>query len=241
MRNRILLALAVLSFQLSAAPVATVNTITAAWQAAVASPAGGTIAINNGGDPITARWGTPVGSAQSGYNFDKTNIPSAISAFDNVWFQIGTFTHLNFPITGTSLDTIQLKLTLGFTPTGGSADSKNFVYNIDHDETPNGQVPCPYQPNNSSGCSDKVTLVGQPAQTIFTIGTTQYTLALAFGSLNGTVLTTSNELITQEGVATSASIYGKFTTDVVPEPGFYGVLAIGFSGLMFAARRRAKA
>jgi len=232
MHTRIIIGLAVLTFQLSA-QVATVNTVSGAWQNALTT---GTATIANGYPLSTARWGGPVNNGpQSGYDFNVSPLPP-YAAVDDLWFQVGTFSHLNFPVFPPSITGIQLKLGMNFTPTNGVAQSQDFIYSFKHDETPNAGLPvnCPYQPSNPS-CADKVTITGQPAQTIFNIGNVQYTLALAFGSAPNATFT---EFITQEGVINNANIYAKFTTDVVPEPGFYGVLAVGVSGLFFAVRRR---
>ncbi|MED5466551.1 MAG: choice-of-anchor K domain-containing protein, partial [Pseudomonadota bacterium] len=63
----------------------------------------------SGGGTNEIRWGTPANqqNQQSGYRFDGS-APPAVNVNENIDFDLGTFTHFNYPITGTSLSNASL-------------------------------------------------------------------------------------------------------------------------------------
>lgn len=94
----------------------TLSNITGTWFDANPSDPGGTLVYGGGGTGApTVRWGTPssTGGSKSGYNFTAVggaivnNLPP-----NTPIFSMGTFEHLNFPISsGTSITGIKLKIT----------------------------------------------------------------------------------------------------------------------------------
>jgi len=213
------------------------------------SVTGGTNVNPPGLGTNTVSWGIPAttGGGQSGYVYNQAGLP-AFSVAPETIFLIGQFTHNNFPIqAGTSITAATLDVSVDMTiPADGLGTAnvfKTFTYNFDHWETPNGDNPCANGgPNNAgvnvNGCADRVSIGVTPNQ-VFTINDVMYTLQLGFSNDGG--LTLVNEFWTAENQANSASLYGRFTTNVIPEPGFYGLLGIGLAGLYTVARRRKQA
>jgi hypothetical protein len=216
-----------------------VSSISGAWSNVV--PGSGITAVN-GSPTSTLRW--PTGAAtQSGYDFTKvTPPPPNLTVAEGVWFKLGDFVHINNPIIGTTLTSVDLDITLGMVvPTSGTAVSKLFTYGLNHNETSNTS-PCTGLglPNPSlSVCDDLVTIVNPTPNQTFNVAGVDYTLKLGFSTDGGATLLSYFQ--TRESLSNLAGIYGKFTTEVVPEPGFYGVLAMGLAGLYCAARRRRSA
>ena len=57
--------------------------------------------VVTGGGSSEIRWGTPANqqNQQSGYRFDGS-APPAVNVNENVDFNLGTFTHYNWPVNG---------------------------------------------------------------------------------------------------------------------------------------------
>ncbi|MFK7744960.1 MAG: THxN family PEP-CTERM protein, partial [Roseobacter sp.] len=127
----------------------TVDSVTGVWENAVADPVGGTI---SGTGTSTITWGNPSGQPQqSGYTFVGAAPPS-VTFNEGEQFLLGTFTHNNFPITGTSLDTVDLQVSIGI---AGHACPVETVFSFDHFETPNNANPC--AGGGPNPCGDVVT------------------------------------------------------------------------------------
>lgn len=119
------------------------------------SPGGVTIVNNQ-----SLRWGT---GAQDQSGLDISNSPSNTyvdtngPAVANV-----SFSHLNRPINGTTLSSVDVLSTLvltPFEPSGSALPSVTLTFGINYLETPNGSNPCADgDPNgvgvNSNGCAD---------------------------------------------------------------------------------------
>ncbi len=86
--------------------------------------------IDNSVNPRTARWGTSTGFGQSGYNWTPA---VAFDAPIGTPFSLGTFNHLNFPITGTSITSIDMN----FSMTIDALAPNTGLFHFTHNETPN--------------------------------------------------------------------------------------------------------
>ena len=104
-----------------------------------ASPTGVTVVNDQ-----TLRWGTSTGAGESGLNI--TNSPSNANvttngpAVPNV-----SITHLNRPITGTTLSSLNILSTLTLTPSSPSGDAlpaDTITFTVNYLETPNDANPC---------------------------------------------------------------------------------------------------
>ena len=198
-----------------------------------------------GGSKIS--WGEPAGSSQSYYQFTGAQPPETVAVAPSTNFLLGTFTHGNFPIySGGGITGVKLDVTLAMAiPSngagGGTNTTKTFTYNFSHWETPNSANPCANGGTNGvgvnvNGCADRALILNPTPNQTFTIDDVEYTLLMRFSQDGGQ--TFASQFWTIEGLANSAQLYGYFTTEVVPEPGFYGMLGLGLAGLYAAVRRR---
>jgi hypothetical protein len=113
--------------------------VSTTFDTATVDPSGVTIVDSQG-----LRWGDSTGSGQSG--LDITGSPSS-ETVDTNGPAVGnvSVTHLNRPITGTSLSSVDILSTLILTPFDPSASAlpaATITFKINFEETPNGADPC---------------------------------------------------------------------------------------------------
>lgn len=121
------------------------------------SPGG--VAISNGNQSL--RWGTDLGSGQSGLDIGNSPVSGTVltngPAVQNV-----SITHLNRPITGTSLSYVDIMSSLTLTPLlppGAALPSTALTFGVHYLETPNASNPCADGGTNGvgvnvNGCAD---------------------------------------------------------------------------------------
>lgn len=120
-------------------------------------------------------------------------------------FKVGTFTHNNFPIYGTTLDFATLNVSLSL-----DSITQNFSFIFDHLETLN-VGPC--EGEGVTICPDRVTFPNATSSQTVVLGGIAYNLTLT-GFLRDGYATSS--FWTEEGQANSADLYARLSA--VPEP-----------------------
>ena len=200
-----------------------------------------TIVNNASGGTSTARWGTPFGqSNRSGYDFTPTTPqPTAEFPFGST-FTLGTFTHLNFPITGTSLESIDLEITYDAMLDDGVNTASELglksLFSFTHFETPNDANPC--AAGGSEPCPDLVTVLNNVGtNSTINLGGVAYQLFVT-----GFDLPSGNTFLTEEGETNMAfllaTISDKPPVNVVPVPAALPLLASALGLIGFMSRRR---
>jgi len=200
-----------------------INNITGIWENDVPDSA----VTGEGTSEI--RWGNPVYyDKKSGYDFDAESTPFSVDC--DQAFELGEFTHHNYPITGTALDTVDLKTTVDLTIDGVAVSGLNFTYNFDHTETPNSSDPIASRDivviENNSMMSD-----------VFTINDVEYTIYLSGFLIGGELVDT---FYTWEKCKNTAKLFAMITTPgcVIPEPSTY--LLLGSMLICAVALKRRK-
>ncbi|MBC9245535.1 THxN family PEP-CTERM protein [Paracoccus sp. 11-3] len=240
---RILSAASALTLIAAAAQAATLNVtnVSAVWS----NPIGGA-AVTTGmnGDVAELRWGT--GAKKSGYDFDPLS-PSGPHSQDTV-FNIGTFTHHNFPIgdgTGISGATLDVEFTFYLGSDSSTTYTRMSQFVFDHNETPNSANPCANglpngDPSNAGGCADLVTASTNPATSeTFTITEGGITRTYVF---DVTGFNIGEDFWTKENMSNSATLQAQYTYEEniapVPLPAAAWLLMAGVGGFAAVGRRR---
>lgn len=200
----------------------------------------------NGTANASVRWGNDTGSGRSGYDFAAIGIPqlNVTPPGGSAVTSIAQFSHVNQPITaGTSITSAKLRFTTDVIVDGSFLTNVSFIYNFNHDETPNAADPCAYGGANSqgvniNGCADRVLTVFNSQSEFFTIGNDDYALDVV-GFLVGTPPVTVTNFLTTEQQTNTAFILGRVVlySEAVPESSTWAMLIAGF-GLVGAASRR---
>lgn len=188
------------------------------------------ITINNSGSSgglSTARWGTSMGSGQSGYDFSSRTTPFNAES-NGTAFSLGAFTHQNWPIGGTPLTSIDLLLNLQDI----GIFNLSTTFSILHNETPNS--------TGGSADNDIVTITNPIVNNPFNYnGQNYYFNLFGFSQDGGTTLTTM--FSTTEGQSNTANLYARITeapVPAVPEPSTMFFLGGGLACLAFWRRKR---
>ena len=112
-------------------------------------------------DNQTLRWGSSTGQGESGLQIGNSptsgNVVTNGAAVNNI-----SITHLNRPITGTSLSSVDILSTLTLTPVspaGSALSPVTITFGVDYLETDNGATPCADGGINgvgvnANGCAD---------------------------------------------------------------------------------------
>ena len=201
--------------------------------------------VSGFGDPAKVSWGTG-GAQQSGYVFDARNTP--FSENPETLFDLGTFTHNNFPIdAGTSITSADLRLRGNIDVTNSDNTTQQFsgvefLFNFAHWETTNTPAsgPCANgeansQGDNINGCADRVTISGLAGNSTFSVGGKKLTLEIDGFERSGSPV---SEFWTAERQENEAVLLAKFdTTTTVPLPGTLILMGVGALGLRFARKR----
>ena len=215
------------------------------------SPTGASVNYSgNGSGYAKASWGASTDYRKSAYTFDgaspiNVNITSPGSYGP---FEIGEFTHNNWPINGNSITSIKLAISTKIIIDGIDQGVKTFNYVFNHLETPNN-VPgyngtCANGLKesasiNANGCADRVQVNFLSTSDTFNVGGNLYALDFA-GFMDGKTPVT--DFWTKERKDNSISMMAsiKLVQSAVPEPSTWAMMIIGFGavGSMVRSSRR---
>ncbi|PSB34815.1 PEP-CTERM sorting domain-containing protein [Chlorogloea sp. CCALA 695] len=211
--------------------VALISLATPSYAQTFVGDSSGTFGIPNSGtnsDAVfsgigtdTFTFGDSVGTGPNEYSFAGNSFSTTLDSL----FQVGDFTYYNgATFVGTTVDSVPLNISFDFTDPSGVTQA--FSFNFQNDSTPNT--------GTAEENADFVFPINSIGSQTFTVGTTEYTLALSGFSQDGGV-TTVEEFRVLEGESTTAGLFGKITTapdsEPIPEPSsVLGILALSALG-----------
>lgn len=235
---------AALAFASASASAVTVSSF-GAWNDALPSSGSCAPSVSNTsawGGTSEARWGC--GTRPSGYDF--TGISSTNYNFGDT-LKVGNFNHRNYPVSGTTLTSIELGLTLNIAGSSYLMDDLRFF----HQETPNTAGSCALG-NLGAPCDDFVSLPSGFQGSSIQIGSDHYVLDVLGFSRDGGV-STVDRFRTLEGQQNEADLYVRLVqvqgpcvgsacnpTDPgeLPVPSPLGLLMLGGAALGVSLRAR---
>jgi len=165
------------------------------------------------GDSVQVRWGTPTsGSARSGLGYSPQ---SHTSTTDDEEFVLGTFTHYNFPVTGTAADQVQLDIDVDAVRADSTVVFSDvpLLVQLLVDETPNQTGTCVYP--STTPCADKVEVaITDGISESVRVGDIFYTLAvLGFKAAPSETSAPVTHFISNEGSSNTAYLFGRVTEE----------------------------
>lgn len=213
---------------LTAVDTISINSVTGAWS----NISGGQNVTGIGTNQIN--WGAASGQ-NSGYLF-VGSAPPIFSVSPNTAFDLGQFTHFNFPIpSGSGITGARLTTTVNLSINGSAIPAMTFAYDFLHNETPN-VAPC--QAGSVSTCDDIVQITNnQEFSSIFNVGGQDYTIKITGFDVNGSLF---DQFMTQENKTNEATLKAIVTVpDVaVPEPSTYLLMGSLLGVTLFCRRLR---
>ncbi|NNE87820.1 MAG: VPLPA-CTERM sorting domain-containing protein [Silicimonas sp.] len=199
--------------------------------------------VVNGIGSTELRWGTPARGQprQSGYDFVASQTPFEVE--DGRSFVLGTFTHLNFPITGVLLEAADLAVSFVIAGVEGEIQT---TFSFNHFETYNEATRCADGGANGvganvNGCADNVLATLNEAKSeVFELDGVIYQLDISGFQYDGRLF---QSFWTQEDRANSAELIAVFnvvdTISEVPLPAS-GLFLLGGLGAFAMQRKRRK-
>ena len=192
-----------------------------------------------GGIPVsgvgtnTLSWG--IGPPQSSYVFNgAAGIISDAELVTGKTFELGSFTHNNFPIGGAAITAATLTVNLDLE---GGAFTQDFSFDFAHNET-NNTPPC--NPAGATLCPDVVSLPNLTSNEAISFMGLHFNLEiLGFSdTFDGTKV---SQFITEEGQANQTMLFARLVKDPTrsPEPSAgIAALVLGAVSVAMLTRRR---
>lgn len=218
---------------LQAVDVINLNSASGTWTNAKSGT--GTPSNLSGSGTSTIHWGN--GSPNSGYNFTGAAPPISGNLPIGTLFDLGTFTHINFPITGNALTNVNLNVSAGLNINGTPITFMG-IFPFIHNETPNNFSPSSDPRNNDIVTFDNSNI---SSNSDFVIGGTTYTIGLVGFSQFADGHNLLPFFSTQENATNTAFLFAQIDTREhfgAPEPATYLLLGGLMALCLLVAHRR---